>query len=101
MRLALRCLLAVAITAALACALLSAAGCGSGSHGPSEAEKTAACAENQVHIKQMMDLFYADAQEYPPIATVVDKLHVTCPDGGTYTFDEQTDAVSCSVHGHL
>ena len=28
------------------------------------------------------------------------QIKTSCPDGGTYSFDEKTDTVSCSVHGH-
>ena len=98
-------LLAGAMAAALAVvivlSLLSVAGCSSKVATPDEAANRAVCANNQARIRQMMDLFYADAQMYPPIATVVEKLHVKCPDGGTYLFDQNTATVSCSVHGHL
>jgi hypothetical protein len=91
----------IALAALLAVALLLAVGCASKPAAPSAADQKAACAENQAHIRQAMDLFYADSQIYPPIATVVEKLHVACPSGGTYVFDEKTDTVSCTVHGHL
>ena len=89
------------LVAVFSVALLAAAGCSSKPAARSEVDKRAECAQNQTHIRQAMDLFYADAQMYPPIATVVEKLHVACPDGGTYVFDAKTETVSCTVHGHL
>jgi hypothetical protein len=92
--------LAMALVLALAlCLVLAfAAGCG-----PSKAEVAAQhrdeCFANQRQIKQAIDLEHADSGIYPSIGDVLRVMHVTCPDGGTYTFDPNTDTVSCSVHG--
>jgi len=67
---------------------------------PTPAEQKAACFTNEKLAGAEMKLFYEDAGIYPPIATVVEKLHVKCPSGGTYSFDEATGIVSCSVHRH-
>jgi hypothetical protein len=83
---------------ALVVALLTLAGCGP--KGLSAAVAKQECFANQAKIRDMFDLFYADSGEYPPIGIVVQKLGITCPSGGTYTFDAKTVAVSCSVHGH-
>ena len=91
--------LPVAILVVLAAATMLG-GCSSKPAAPTVAQTQAACFENQTHIKQAMDLFYADSQMYPPIETVVEKLHVACPSGGTYSFDPDTNTVTCSVHGH-
>ena len=70
---------------------------------PSKAELKAKdaseCFSTQKRIKMTMDLFYADAQMYPPLTTVVAELDARCPSGGVYGFDEKTDIVSCTVHG--
>ena len=58
------------------------------------------CFANEQQIKMAMDAVYADSDIYPNVADVVAKLGVKCPDGGTYSFDPNTDTVSCSVHGH-
>jgi len=67
---------------------------------PSVADTKAACFTNESLITAEMSLFHADAGIYPPIADVVSKMHLTCPSGGTYSFDATTHVVSCSVHGH-
>jgi hypothetical protein len=67
---------------------------------PSAADLKAKCFSNETLIAAEMKLFYADAGIYPPIATVVEKTHLTCPSGGTYSFDEKTGIVTCSIHGH-
>ena len=64
------------------------------------ADQKAQCFQNEKLIKVAIDVFYADSQMYPPIASVVTKLDVKCPAGGVYSFDPNTDVVSCSVHGH-
>jgi hypothetical protein len=60
---------------------------------------SAQCRANRAAIKQMFDLFYEDSGEYPPMDIVLQKMDRRCPSGGTYTFDEGTDKVTCSVHG--
>jgi hypothetical protein len=67
---------------------------------PSAADRKAQCFTNQALIRAEMDVFQADSGIYPPIATVVEKMHLKCPSGGTYSFDETSATVSCSVHGH-
>ena len=94
-------LAAFVVVGSLAAVLLLAAGCSQKPTVVSEADKKATCAANQQRIRETMSVFYADSQMFPPIATVVEKLGVKCPDGGTYRFDEETVAVTCSVHGSL
>ncbi len=89
----------VAVLAALAAGMMLG-GCVSKPVALTAAQTKAQCFENQSRIRQMMDLFYADSQTYPPVETVAEKLHVACPSGGTYSFDPDTDVVTCSVHGH-
>jgi len=91
----------VVILVLLAAALVCAPGCARKPKVLTEADKKAVCAANQQKIRETMSVFYADSQIYPPIATVVEKLHVKCPDGGTYLFDEEQIAVTCSLHGSL
>ncbi len=67
---------------------------------PSAADLRAQCFQNQALIRAEMDVFHADSGIYPPIATVVQKMGLKCPSGGTYLFDEASATVSCSVHGH-
>ena len=88
---------AVLLVVLLATALLSAC---SPRAADKAAEQKAQCFQNERLIKAAMDVFYADSQMYPPIADIVKKLDVKCPAGGTYSFDPNTDTVSCSVHGH-
>jgi hypothetical protein len=68
--------------------------------GPSASDLKTQCYANEALIGAEMKLFYADADIYPPISDVVEKLRVKCPSGGTYRFDEKTAVVTCSVHGH-
>ena len=67
---------------------------------PSAADQKAQCYTNETLISAEMQLFHADSGLYPPIATVVEKMHRTCPSGGIYRFDETSGVVTCSVHGH-
>ena len=90
---------ALVLVAVLAVAALTAAGCGP-SKAAVAAEHRDRCFANEAQIKTAINLVYADTGVYPTMADVLSKLHVTCPDGGTYSFDEKTDTVSCSVHGH-
>ena len=72
--------------------------------GPSKAEVAAQqkqdCFATESRIKTAMDLVHADTGFYPNVADAVRELGATCPAGGTYTFDPNTDTVSCTVHGH-
>jgi hypothetical protein len=63
-------------------------------------EKKAACFANETLIKTEMQLFKADSGLDAPLQDVIDKLHVKCPSGGTYSYDATTGVVTCSVHGH-
>jgi hypothetical protein len=78
--------------------LLGVVACGP--KAPTAAEQKAECFSNITFITTEMNLFHADSGMYPPIATVVEKSHKVCPSGGVYSFDEATDIVSCSIHGH-
>lgn len=64
------------------------------------AQQKQLCFANERQIKTAIDLVHADSGLYPDIGTVVTKLQLKCPAGGTYSFDQNTDTVSCSVHGH-
>jgi hypothetical protein len=90
------------LSAALAVALVLVLGLASGC-GPSKAQLAAQhrdeCFANQREIKQAIDLEHADSGVYPSISDVLRVVHVSCPDGGTYSFDPNTDTVSCSIHG--
>jgi len=68
---------------------------------PSAADQKSACATNQKLIAAEMNLFHEDSGIYPPVADVVDKMHLKCPSGGVYSFDATTLRISCSVHGSL
>ena len=72
--------------------------------GPSKADIAAQqkqdCFANESRVKTAMDLVHADTGFYPNVADAVRELSAKCPAGGTYTFDPNTDAVSCTVHGH-
>jgi ABC-type glycerol-3-phosphate transport system substrate-binding protein len=88
--------LGLALIATLAVALMLT-GCSSGT---STASTKTQCYANEALIAQEMKLFYEDSGTYPPIATVVQKMSLSCPSGGTYSFDATTGVVTCSVHGH-
>lgn len=72
--------------------------------GPSKADIAAQqkqdCFATESRIKTAMDLVHADTGFYPNVADAVRELAAKCPAGGTYTFDPNTDTVSCTVHGH-
>jgi hypothetical protein len=86
----------VALVALLVATLL-VAGCA----GPSAAAaQKAQCFANESLIQSYMKLFNEDSGIYPPLQDVIDKLHVKCPSGGTYSFDATTGIVTCSIHGH-
>jgi ABC-type glycerol-3-phosphate transport system substrate-binding protein len=76
---------------------LALTGCSSGSDAAAAKTK---CYANETLIAQEMKLFYEDSGTYPPITTVVDKMQLSCPSGGTYSFDATTGVVTCSIHGH-
>ena len=88
-------ILAVLATAAMLLVALS--GCSGAS---AAAEQKQQCFANESLIQSYMKLFDEDSGMYPPLKDVIDKLHVTCPSGGTYSFDPKTGIVTCSVHGH-
>jgi hypothetical protein len=92
---------ALVVAGLLAGALLGVSGCARKPKVLTEADKRITCAANQQKIRETISIFYADSQMYPPIGTVVEKLGVKCPDGGTYLFDEEQIAVTCSLHGSL
>ena len=72
--------------------------------GPNKAELAAQqkqeCFDNESRIKTAMDLVHADTGIFPDVTDAASKLAAKCPAGGTYSFDPDTDTVSCSVHGH-
>jgi len=72
--------------------------------GPSKVEVAAQqkqeCFANEQRIKLAINLVNADTGVYPDIKNVLAQLDATCPAGGTYSFDPNTDTVSCSIHGH-
>ena len=70
---------------------------------PSKAEIAAKqrddCFATQRRILLAINLVHADSGFYPTMQDVIKQLDAKCPAGGTYRFDENTDSVSCSVHG--
>ena len=64
------------------------------------AEHREQCFNNEHQIKLAIDLVHADSGVYPDVKNVVAELKLRCPDGGTYSYDPNTDIVTCSVHGH-
>jgi hypothetical protein len=87
----------VIVLVVLVVAAMAVAGCA----GPSlAAEQKAQCFANESLIQSYMKLFDEDSGMYPPLQDVIDKLHVKCPSGGTYSFDATTGIVTCSIHGH-
>ena len=57
------------------------------------------CFANQRRILLAINMVNADTGVYPDVKNAVKELNVSCPAGGTYSFDPKTDVVSCSVHG--
>jgi hypothetical protein len=85
------------LVAALACgALLTAC---SPSKEQIAAEQRDQCFANQLKIKVAIDAVNADTGVYPDLNDVIDKLDAQCPGGGTYSYNAETGAVDCSVHG--
>ncbi|MDR3685511.1 MAG: hypothetical protein P4L93_00905 [Coriobacteriia bacterium] len=89
----------LSLAVVLALAALSVVACG-----PSKAEiaqqQKDECFATMSQMKLAIDLVNADTGVYPDVASVVAQLHAKCPSGGTYSFDPNTNVVSCSVHGH-
>lgn len=77
--------------------VITLAGC---THDSTAAEQKAKCFANEALVGTEMKLFKADSGIDAPLQTVVDKTHVVCPAGGTYSYDPTTGVVNCSVHGH-
>ena len=86
----------ILVTIALAF-VVAVAGC---SQGAAAAEQKTACFANEALLRSEMALFKADSGIDAPFDSVVAKLHVVCPSGGTYSYDATTGVVTCSVHGH-
>lgn len=63
------------------------------------AEQRDQCFANQLKIKVAIDAVYADTGAYPDLNDVIGKLNAQCPSGGTYSYNAETGAVPCSVHG--
>jgi len=87
-------LVAMAFALALALAL---AGCAQVS--PAEEQK-AKCFANETLVGAEMKLLKADSGMDAPFQIVLDKTHVVCPSGGTYSYDTTSGVVTCSIHGH-
>jgi len=90
---------AILIGLLLAIVAVVIVGCGGPSKEQIAAQQRDECFTNELKIKTAIDLVNADSGIYPDVASVVSKLDVKCPSGGTYSFDAGTDTVSCSVHG--
>jgi hypothetical protein len=88
-------------TIALLIALVLVLAMAACSSAPSVADDKAACINNERLIKSAMGLFNADSGLNAPISDVVDKLHLKCPVGGTYSYDATSGVVSCTVNGKL
>ena len=79
-------------------AVLALGGCAASK--PSVAETRDQCFSNETVIRAEMSLFKADSGLDAPLSDVLDKTHLVCPSGGTYSYDATTGVVTCSVHGH-
>jgi len=66
---------------------------------PDAAATKDTCFQNMAFLQTEMNLVHADSGIYPKFADVVKTIGRTCPSGGTYSFDEKTGVVSCSIHG--
>lgn len=86
--------LLLAMAFALALALV---GCAQAS--PAEEQK-AKCFANETLVGAEMKLLKADSGMDAPFQIVLDKTHVACPSGGTYSYDATSGVVTCSIHGH-
>ena len=89
---------------ALAAAVLLIVALGPIACSPSKAQLAAQnkeqCFAYEKQIKMAMDIVHADSGIYPSVQDTASKLGAKCPSGGTYSFNPQTDTVSCSIHGH-
>ena len=90
---------AVLVAVLLILAGLGLAACGS-SKADIAAQNKEQCFAYEKQIKMAMDIVHADSGIYPDVNDAASKLGAKCPSGGTYSFDPNTDTVSCSVHGH-
>jgi hypothetical protein len=88
------------LAAVLALALALAAALSSCSQGPTESEKKAVCFGNEARVGAVMKLFKADSGMDAPLDRVLGEMKAVCPSGGTYTWDPQTETLTCSIHGH-
>jgi hypothetical protein len=89
----------IVAAALLALVVAGLSGCSPSKAGVA-AQQQQQCFSNERQIKTATDLVHADTGIYPDVASVTSKLDLKCPAGGTYTFDPNTDIVSCSIHGH-
>ena len=64
------------------------------------AQQREQCFANERNIGMAMGAIHADSGIYPDVQDAASKLGAKCPAGGTYTFDQDTAVVSCSIHGH-
>ena len=93
---------------------LALAGCGAGTSGSqpesggagtivNTAKDNAAavtCGTNRAQLAQQLSMAQSAAEgAAPDLAAVVSELKVKCPSGGSYSLDQSTGRVACSVHG--
>ena len=90
---------ATLVVAVLLVASLGLVACAGGKADVAAANKEQ-CFAYEKQIKMAMDLVHADSGLYPEVQDTANKLGAKCPSGGMYSFDPNTDTVSCSVHGH-
>lgn len=77
--------------------VLALAGC---AKGLTAEEQKAKCFANEALVEIEMKVYKADTGMDAPFQDVLDRTHVVCPSGGTYSFDPARGVVTCSVHGH-
>jgi hypothetical protein len=96
-RMARRASLALLMLAALSLGAMALSGCTSTAQ--IEAEQRDECYATQARIQAEMDQVHRAKGAYPDIGTLVTRLNVKCPTGGTYEFDPVAEKVLCTKHG--
>ena len=74
-------------------------GCGPGKAAVA-AQQREQCFANERNIAMAIGAIHADSGLYPDVQDTANKLGAKCPAGGTYTFDQASGVISCSIHGH-
>jgi hypothetical protein len=64
-----------------------------------EAQQRDECYATQAEIQAAMNQGHSATGAFPDIGSLVARLNVKCPVGGTYEFNPNAETVSCTKHG--